>query len=250
MERLKGAVIYIGKDAAQKGLSIAVSLHEKTQVTLLNEAGSVPNSVSRYQPQTNSAHCKIAIGNDGTMVLTNLKPENSTYVNGREVATKAITLTDVITLGVDNYPLPLVAVIQAVQKLLGIGHSIKHLESVWDEYECAIEKIKRQHQKTNKVRSLPILITTLSVAVCGILDKVMNIRHYNISIYIALISAIIWVVLYFKKDTSIEKQKAATNKLIDEYRTPCCKYGIGKTPYRRFRQFDQCPNCHLPFIKD
>ena len=94
MDRLKGKTILIGKEPGQGRLLVSVS--GKTAVGASN---SVPNSVSRCKVAEGVAHAKITVDQSGNMVLTNMKTENVTYVNGSEIASKRILPSNTVELG-------------------------------------------------------------------------------------------------------------------------------------------------------
>ncbi len=259
MEKLNGRTILIGRDPTQGRLLVALQGNGKS-VTVGTPA-SVPNSVSRCKPAENAAHCKIEVGQSGTMVLTNLKPANVTYVNGMQVESKKIDNSSIIALGSDKYPIDLNLVLTAAGKLVENStppsaktFSIKHLEKVWDNYESTIEEIQRKQQSRGNRRLLPIMLGSVSTIVSGVFAALGN-QFRGTGLYftipIAVISFLIYFISFSQKDTSIEDRKKATEKFQDSYICPnpdCGKF-LGNMGYKLLkRQYSmQCPYCKCKY---
>lgn len=92
MERLKGKTILVGKEPGQGRLLVAVL--ETGKAAAIGSPGCVPNSVSRCKPADGVAHVKITIDQSENMVLTNMKPQNVTFINGTEIVSKHVTATN------------------------------------------------------------------------------------------------------------------------------------------------------------
>ncbi len=256
MDRLKGCTILIGREHAQGRLLVALSGSDKTAI--VGAAGSVSGSVSRCKPAENTAHCKIEIDSSGTMVLTNLKPQNVTYIDGVQVESKRITDSSSILLGQDKYVLDLPLLLNTAIKLAAEAkaasssneYSISHLEDVWNEYEGAMEAIQRRQQLLGRRRLLPIMIGSAS-GLIALVCATIKISSLYITLPITAISFIIYLIIYLKKDTSIEDRKEATDCLYDNYvcPNPHCNHFMGNQPYRILRQNKKCPYCGCKFTE-
>ena len=77
--------LIIGRDASTSQLRITMGQQSKT----FGVAGSVPMTVSRQ-------HCSLTINPDGSYRITNLKPQNVTFVNGVEIMAKTIINSSLI----------------------------------------------------------------------------------------------------------------------------------------------------------
>lgn len=257
MSQLKGKTFFIGKEPGQGRLLVALKINNQWKATTIGAMGSVPNCVSRCIPAEEKAHCSIAIDSKGTMIITNLKPQNVTYVDGVEYNSKRITNISSISLGRDKYPLNLAAVWDAVDKLLAAlppaPRSIKHLEQVWEEFETANETITlRQQQKANR-RMLPMLIGSASGLIAPIMAIVSSTATLWVTAPISIISFLIYFKNYTEKDTSVEDRKIALNKFIDNYVCPherCNHHYLGNQPYKVLRQNKKCPYCGGEWTED
>ena len=84
--------LIIGREAGASRLRISINNQDR----FWGNANSVPKSVSRQ-------HCKVVTDDKGGYIITNLKPENVTYVNGVQIESKHISGKDRIELGADRY---------------------------------------------------------------------------------------------------------------------------------------------------
>ena len=77
--------LIIGRDASTSQLRITMGQQTKA----FGATGSVPITVSRQ-------HCSLIINPNGSYKITNLKPQNVTFINGVEMMAKTITEKDKI----------------------------------------------------------------------------------------------------------------------------------------------------------
>ena len=250
MERLKNKAIFIGKEPGQGRLLIAMNVNGQMKAAALGMVNSVPASVSRCKPGESVAHCKIEIDAKGAMVVTNMKAQNVTYVNGAECISKKITEKSSISLGADMYSIDIKEILETAKKLVGTmpppppsPKSIRYLEKVYDEYETALESIAYRQQEKGKQRMLPMIISMSSGALSVILGLVIPGGVVYITGAITVISLFIYIKMYNEKDNSIEEKKAANNKYIDNYVCPHCEHFLGNQPYKVLRQNKNCPYC-------
>mgnify|MGYP000563520456 CR=1 FL=1 len=75
--------LIIGREAGASRLRISINNQDR----FWGNANSVPKSVSRQ-------HCKVVTDDKGGYIITNLKPENVTYVNGVQIESKHISGKD------------------------------------------------------------------------------------------------------------------------------------------------------------
>ncbi len=256
MDRLKGKSVLVGKDADTGKLCVAVVAGGQWQVALIGSVGSVPGGVSRCRPAENTAHCRIDIDPSGTMVLTNLKPQNTTYVDGLQIESKRLTDSSSVALGTGRYALDLPLLLNTAIKLADrmkpapAEYSIKCLREVWDEYETTIEAIQRRQQRLARRRMLPIMIGSAS-GLLALVCATVNVSSLYITLPITAASFVIYLIIYIRKDTSIEDRKEATDRLYDNYvcPNPHCNHFMGNQPYKILRQNKKCPYCGCKFTE-
>lgn len=266
MNNLKGKTILIGKEPGSGRLLVAIDGAGKTAA--IGAPGCVPASVSRCKPTERKAHAKITVDNLGNMVLTNMKPENVTYVNGSEIVSKKVTGSNSVELGKDHFNINLALVIDTARKLLTTAVSggsaaggsaptkqfnIRHLKQVWNNYETEMDRIAILQQEIGKKRMLPIMVGSFSGVASPILASFVAVNTLYITIPVAAISFGLYLANYRKKDTSYEDRKAATEKLTDDYvcPNPECNKFLGNLSYNLLKkQYSMhCPYCKCEFIE-
>lgn len=268
MDRLKGKTILIGKEPQNGRLLIAIQGNGKSAA--LGTPKSVPACVSRCKPAEGIAHAKIAVDQSGNMILSNMKPQNVTYVEGSEIVSKKVTATSRVELGKDRYGIDLPAVLNAAKTIVSANtpkptptpqpfsepqkvFNISHLSGVWERYETEIDRIAQQQQEIGKKRMLPIMVGSLSGVACPILAAVVAVNTLFITVPVAAISFGLYFINYKKKDTSYEERKDATEKFSDEYvcPNPDCNKFLGNLSYRLLKkQYSmQCPYCKSKFVE-
>lgn len=256
---LEGKTILIGKEPGNGRLLVAV---KGAGTDTIGPIGCVPASVSRCKPAEDVGHCQLSIDQDSVMTLTNLKPQNVTYVNGMEIITKRVTADSNITLGKDRYAVDLNTVLEKARKLVSQASasqppkpkkpaealSIKHLEKVWNDYERKMEEIAYKQQKRGRNRTLPILLSSASATISALMARFFGVQTLWVSIPISVLITIIYVINFMVKDTSMEDKKKAKDYLIDNYVCPHadCNHFLGYSEYKILRQNKACPYCKKP----
>lgn len=242
MERLKNKEILIGREPEKGRLMIAVDVNGQHKGVVLGDFKSVPDGVSRCRPAEGKAHCKMSIDAGGRMVVTNLNPENYTYVNGREVVAKPVAFDTQLQLGASKYPVAVNTVVEAAKKLLPAPvkeYSISHLEKVWEEYSKAVERERRISNIFNSIRGL---LTLLAIVLGSIGGGVVRTVLYVVAVLMALY--LFYDILAGRAD---KKKNRIQLDFESKYVCPHCKrYLNGGTfqPYRRLQENVACPYCH------
>ncbi len=251
MDRLKGKTILIGRDPVTSKLLISVNINGHKKEAVIN-SNNISSSVSRCLPDQNMAHCKIVINQNGDMVITNLKEQNITKVNGDDIISKRITKASNISLGKEGCQFSVETIIEAAKKLVpslpARPKSIKHLEKVYEDYEKTLDKIYHLQEKKRKMTMLPIIVASFG----GVLTAVLTIFEIYmilwVSIPITVVPFLLHIRNFTKKDTSYEDKKKAQNKLIEEYVCPHCYHYIEYQPYKVLKQNKTCPYCKGEWI--
>ncbi|MBE6177209.1 MAG: hypothetical protein IJN55_06965 [Alistipes sp.] len=253
METLKNQTILIGKDPKNGRLQIAMKLAGQYKSGFLGEVQSVPGSVSRCQPAEEIAHCKIEIDGAGVMKITNIKPQNVTWVNGVEIQSKVINPTSHIALSRDKYPLNLTQVLEASKKLVGTlppppqEFSIKPLEKVWDDYHKKELEIQYRQRNTGllaRLTMVPTLIGGLVTTLGG--DAI---RPYAVIFTVLSLAVMLYGFYKTKSDDSIAERERIKEDFERRYICPNPKCGRfkGYQSYRLMAQADTCPYCKCKY---
>lgn len=272
MEQLKGKVILIGKEPGQGRLLVAIA---GGKMAAIGEAGSVPGCVSRCKPSEGMAHAKIIIDDHGVMILQNMKPQNASYVNGIEIASKRIALTDIVDLGKDHFRIPLSKVIETAKVLatpavctsesrvgIPLGRAsvpagqakqpvkqfnIKHLERVWRDNHDSIRKIREKQKKVNLIRSGCGLFTACAMPCIFFLGPIGYVLT-GVGVMGNLYSFI-----GLKNDNTADQQERLTEEFQDRYvcPNPDCNKFLGNMSYKLLKkQYSMhCPYCKCEYVE-
>ena len=131
--------ILIGRDADEDVLAMLVDGKR-----MKDSKQPVPNSVSRLKPDEYTAHCRIGI-KGSKITITNLNPNNVTYVDGEPVKSAVIDNTNIVCLGVDQFRLDVRYLLKKLGYVAPV--SIKHLRKVWDRYDSQLLDMQVEQQR-------------------------------------------------------------------------------------------------------
>lgn len=228
--------ITIGRDAATSKLAVAFN----GQTLLLGAAGSVPLSVSRQ-------HCQLTIDDDGNMKIKNLKPQNSTYVNGVAVESRHVGAGDSVALGSGRFTLNLAEVVAAVRKTAPPVVDIRPLRRVWDDYEEFMTHHQVASGRFTALASGTAIFTVGSILIthfCG-----GNAPSWLYLIYIVPLALLIASVVVRWRDSNWPLRKKAKDlEFHSRYVCPNCHHFLQKS-YDLLLQDDACPWCRARFRK-
>lgn len=243
MDSLFGKVIWIGREPQKSRLLLAVKSGDGIKTATIGDYGCVSNCVSCCKPNEDTAHCKITMGQDGTMIIHNLKPQNVTYVNGLEVDVKKLSNQCKVTLGKDKYPIDIEQITEAVRNI--VGYSISHLEKVWEDYDNALYRLQKRQKNLGLIKSLYMPCTVLT-GLIGYVFKSIGVESSNtfenMSMGLYVIAAIVLFYGLYRTitDRSIEDRKLLDKKFQEDYVCPKCKHFLGVRPYKILRQDEFC----------
>ena len=253
--------ILIGKEPGQGRLLVSVKVNGQTKTAAIGAAGSVPGSVSRCIPAEGKAHCKIEVGPDGGMVITNLKSANVTYVDGMEVMSKKITGASHVTLGKDRYAVSVNTVAEVAKKLAAAGggptqgdksgkeYSIQPLRRVWDTYHDELFDLQKRQKNLGLIKSLYIPCTLLSSG-AGFLARHIGLTEGAAQAVSYVLYGAAAVILFYGlyrsfTDKSLEEKEQIGERLERDYvcPNPDCRHFLGYQKYDILRQNKNCPYC-------
>jgi hypothetical protein len=269
MGNLKGKTILIGKEPEQGRLMVAVQVNGQYKAAYIGQPGCVPGCVSRCLPQTGMAHAKLEIGEDDSIMLTNLKAANVTYVNGAEIVSKHISPDAKVELGKDCFAVDLKVVLGAASKVVeavktpggvqtpgqpaaGSGQpqtfNISHLELVWNNYHEGIKMLREKQKRVNLIRTGCSIFTMCAMPCIFFFGPVG---------YVLTSIGIIGNIYSFvglKNDNSAEAQEKLLETFQDRYVCPnpnCNKFLGGGYSYRLMKkQYGmKCPYCKCNYVE-
>jgi hypothetical protein len=219
--------ITIGRDGQTGKLRLTVG----KQTSTFGEANSVPRSVSQE-------HVRLTIGDDGTLVLTNLNPENDTYVNHRGVERKRIVEGDRIVLGGEHYRLNWDMLKPFIPKMA----DITPLEQVWKDYQEQRLQMQIRERRFNTLRSATGLIATLAVGL-GAFTGRDNPLFMSLYIAAGVISLVFFVIAFMASSKIPLQQSQLTEDTKHRYKCPAYGCLLTLQDYDMLRQTKGCPHC-------
>jgi len=219
--------VIIGRDGQTGKLRLTVG----KQTSTFGEANSVPRSVSQE-------HVKLTIGDDGSLVLTNLNPENDTYVNRRGIERKRIVEGDRIQLGNEHYRLSWDMLKPFIPRMADISG----LEQVWKDYQEQRLAIQIRERRFNALRSATGLITMFAV-VLGAVTGRDNPLFMTLYVVAAVVSLAFFVIAFRASSKIPLKQNELTEDTKRRYKCPSCGCLLTLQDYDMLRQTKGCPHC-------
>ncbi len=254
IDKLKGKTILVGKEPGNGRLFISVKINGQPKMTTIGEMNSVPNSVSRCKPAENIGHCKIDVDNTGAIKVTNLKPQNVTYVNGVEIISKTVTNDSFIELGKDKYSINVGSIIDTISKAIGEStpppaqeYSIKSLKIVWEEYDTKRTEEQLSEQKRNNIQKLGGIFSS-----CGILF--MFIEGMGDLRFVLTGFSVLIAIIFFVRGLNTSNSLLVRLKDLDaDFRkkytcpNPECHHFMGNIPYDVLRTNKKCSYCGCKF---
>ena len=257
LDILKGRTILVGKEPGNGRLFVSVQIKGQPKTAAIGEMYSVPNSVSRCKPAENTAHCKIEVDATGNIIVTNLKPQNVTYVNGAEIVSKKVKPDGMIELGKDRYSINVNTIIETASKIVkssGVigddsnvnekkAYSIKHLEKVWNEYDSARTNEQLAESKRNNIQRLGGICSS-----CGILFMFiegMGDLRFILTGFSVLIALVFFLRGMNTSNSLLLRLKELDTEFRKKYICPNkdCKHFVGNIPYDVLRTNKKCPYC-------
>lgn len=233
--------IIIGREGESSRLHLVGSGNKEK---FIGYPGSVPRSVSR-------THCKLTVDEKLNMSVTNLKAENSTFVNGVAVLSKHITAKDVVELGGDRYRLDVEAVLKAFGGNLPRIYSIKHLEQVWNHYHDTKLNVQIKERRANAIRSVSGIFSMMSIA-CGFIPGID--MTFRIVLYaVALLLGIYFFFGSYRSSSETPKFLDDLDRQFhDDYvcPNPECHHFMGYQPYKELKKNGGCLYCKALFTED
>ena len=227
----------IGREPNRRRLMITVG----GKTTTIGADMSVPQDISRQQ-------FRLMFDN-GTITLTNLKPETTPiYINGLETISQVVTATDRLQIGYDLYSVDLAKVIDAIEHMPkpSVIYSIGHLKKVWEDYEATKLKMMDNENRKNAIKGLASVISMAGTIVAIMLPGTRSILVI-IAASISIVLALMWIVPSFRRGSSIQARVDELNKqLRRDYVCPNCHHFLGK-PYSEIVQIGKCPKCNSKF---
>lgn len=265
MERLKGKTILIGKEPGQGRLLVSIS----GKIAALGSPNSVPNSVSRCKAAEGVAHAKITVDQAGNMILTNMKSQNVTYVNGSEIVSKRITPNNSVELGKDRFSISLPMILEAAKKIVAATskpdpqprqqthpeapkqevkkYNISHLEYVWNDLQQKKKEIQAKQKKINLVRS-GCGVFTMCAMPCIFLFGPVGYVLTGIGII-----GNVYSFVGLKNDDTSEVVETLNEDFQDRYvcPNPECNKFLGNMSYKLLKkQYSMhCPYCKCEFVE-
>ena len=251
---LFGKTILVGREQSVGRLCVGIVIDGQPYSALIGIPMGVPATVSRCIPKDGTAHCSIEVSDGGTMLLTNLKTQNITSVDGHAVTKKYITESSQIALGSDGYPMDLTSVIEAATQIVAKAeksrpksYSIAHLEKIWDDYETRNEKIEKNQRITNLLVRTPFIFSVLTGAFTGIAKYAGWENAGNVALILTIVGVVVFLYGNYKsfKSPAAKEKKENLKNLKSQYvcPNPDCRIKLTNFDYEELQKRKKCPHC-------
>lgn len=219
--------IVIGRDGPTGKLRLIVG----NQSATFGQQNSVPRSVSQE-------HARLTIGDDGTLVLTNLNVNNDTYVNHQGVERKRIKEGDHIVLGGEHYRLTW----DMLKPFIPQMADITPLEQVWNDYQQQRLQMQIRERRFNALRSATGLITMFAVVLGAVTgrDNLLFLSLYGVA---AVVSLAFFFIAYRASSKIPQMQYELQEHVKQQYKCPACGCLLTLQDYDMLRQTKGCPHC-------
>lgn len=251
---LFGKTILVGREQEQGRLCVCVIVGGQPYPSSIGASQSVPNSVSRCHPREGKAHCSISVDGKGRMLLTNLKNQNVTFVDGTGILKKYIDETNRVSLGRDQYSIDIRTVVNTASKIVSKVEmnspqtfSIAHLESVWNEYNTRNEKIDHEQMITNLLFRVPFVFSALGGVVTGVAKATEMETVGNVSLILTVLGVVVLLYGSYKSIKSpaskVKKDNLADFKNRYVCPNPECRRKLTNFDYEELKKMKKCPHC-------
>lgn len=232
--------LILGRESGTSRLHISGYNTEK----FFGNPGSVPRSVSRQ-------HCKLSVDTQGNCIITNLKPENYTFVNGVAIESKHISFSDRVELGAEHYRINVKDIIESVTgKEAPETYSILPLQRVWEDYNNAKLEFQIKERKSASIQSVVGIISMLSIA-CGFIPGIP--MAFRVVLYaIALVLGVYFFVIRYKQSEETPRYLADLDQKFHENYVcpnPKCRRFLGYSPYSDLRKTKGCYQCNAKYTE-
>lgn len=218
--------LIIGRDANTAQLKVV----NGTQVTLIGAPASVQMVITRQ-------HCQLKVIDKDTFVITNIKAVDVTWVNGIQVQSKQITLSDKIQLGASKYVLPLAEIIKQTEPNIA---DIKPLKAVWENYNNTLIEIRKRQQQNDLLSRVPMVFTLLGGGVAAASEDLRS-----VSIVFTAIAAAIMLYDFYQiaTDKCFDEHEKLKKDFMRNYVCPKCSRFLGFQDYDIISQHSNFPCC-------
>lgn len=265
MERLKNKTILVGREPGQERLLVAVKVNGQVLKAAVGSPHSVLRCVSCCKPGEGVAHCEIKVDAGGKIMVSNMKPQNFTYVNDAEIQSKEVSHDALLALGKDKFQVQLPVVLDVAKKLIPVAggntgsataggkeqpeYSIKPLERVYNKYHDDIIEIKKRQKNIGLLSRVPIAFTMVGGLVTALGGE--EIRPIAMSFTAVAIVIMVYGFILSLRDKSIEEMERITEEFQQRYvcPNPKCRHFMGMQPYNILRQTKNCMYCKCKFTE-
>lgn len=236
----------LGKEEGAHRLEVKVG--QKTFA--VGSPESVPKSVSR-------SHCLLTVdfSDDAkrtikSIVVKNVKTQNTTYVDGLEIEQKAIKENSLVQLGFERYKLDVPMIVAKMRQLLPeikVEYSILPLKNVWEEYDRTKLAITTSSVKSANRQRLQGILSMFGMLVGFIPGVPTTFRIVIIG------AALLMAVYFFVKGSVGDPVHKRLHDLDEDFRkryvcpNPECHHYLGQTPYDVLRQNKSCVYCKCKY---
>lgn len=240
------------------------------KVAVINR--TVPDSVSRLNPATHSAHLSLTIDASGNIKAQNLKDANCTYVNGLEISSKTVQPGAALELGKNRFQITVQEILNVAKQLIPGAvpnppvpsgpnpepkpdkptYNVHHLRRIWNDYKAACKQIQIERIIAQRKQRLPFILSAIIGIPLSILASKTQIECLP---WIGGLITAGFMAYFMFRDPSIElteKKEQLDKDLEHMYLCPnpdCNKMLPMKDIDFILRQYEhKCPYCKCSYV--
>jgi hypothetical protein len=215
----------------------------KNEILVGRQVGKEDFIVDEQYKSVGRKHARIIRKPDG-IYIEDLDSAHGTFVNGKSVKLKKVSVNDCIFLGgIDCFELNL----EKVFALLPISESdfkngFLRLKTVYDDY------LKEKNQLESKGQADAITKRMLPTMVLGSISTVLVFAgHHWVGVAGAVLSIVVFLVANKKSTKSNLKMKEQLNQLNEDfelnYICPACGMSLKGKSWELHKKQSKCPSC-------
>lgn len=207
-------------------------------------------------------HAAISVIN-GNLIIQDLESQNGTFVNGRRVLTKELTLEDLVVLGGEGgkhcYSLNLTKIAkdfkkQEHQNRTDFVKEFQKVKATYKSYQSDLIKLKRKSQFKSNLPKIILSALVGIVIIGGVVFKLLpdGIQKFQGAIMLVLMAIVGGVSIFkVKEDRVIESQMDLEIKYQENYKCPKCQGSFNlKLHWKKLESKITCPHkCGAIFKK-
>jgi hypothetical protein len=214
--------------------------------------GDLDITVPETYNKVGKKHAKISFV-DHKMTIHDLQSSNGTFVNGRKILTKGLSVEDVVFLGGKehtDYKLDLAQLMSNFKKIefenrTDFSQEFKNLKSVYKNYHIDLARLKRKTQLKSQMPKITIsLFIGVVMFVAIFLDLIPpKLQRFQYPLMLIIMTVAGFLSFSGKNTNNIDALTELEIKYQEKYICPKCnkKYRLN-THWKKLESNSECPH--------